>query len=232
MIYGIKGWQDKGKTALGLIAAKKLIISHGYSPADFVGNLHVNWPGAHCLTNPQMVKFVKALVSRGLKHRIIFLDEVDRLFPARFWHNREQTEALIGLWQDEKLFNQVIFTAHKGTATDVILRECTQIEVEPDYDEKSDCIYFTVYNLVDGLCYDDVAENVSKTIFPDYDRWEIIGQNPETAGNLPPVVGLGPPHYESLSGQRREDSSREPVYSPAVGGGGASSPAHPASPQI
>lgn len=194
MIYGIKGWQDKGKTALGLLTAKELILSHGYSPGEFVGNIHVNWPGAHCLTNPQMVKFVKSMVTRGLRHKIIFLDEADRLFPARFWHDKAQTEALVGLWQDEKLFNRIIYTAHKGSSIDVILRLTTQIELEPDYDAKNDCIDFTVYNACDGLVYEDCAEKVSETIFQDYDRWEIIGMTekpgPGAGDALAPGVDL------------------------------------------
>lgn len=178
MIYGVKGWQDKGKTSLGLLIAKELILYHGYSTSEFVGNLKVNWPDAHCLTNIQMRQFLKAMVKKGLKHKIIFLDEADRLIPARFWQDKEQTDALIGLWQDEKLFNRIIYTAHKGTSTDIILRLCTQMEFEPDYDEATDSIPFIIYNAVDGIVSDDCAEHVSVTIFPDYDRWEVIGLDP------------------------------------------------------
>jgi hypothetical protein len=175
MIVGVRAFQDKGKTALAIGTAKELVLYHGYSTAEVVVNLNLRWPDCHVLTNPQMRQYITRMVTHGLKHKIIILDEVDRLFPARFWHDKEQTEALIGLWQDVKLFNWIIYTAHKGTGTDIILRECTQVELEPEYDELRDLIDFTVYNAIDGLVYDDALLNVSKTIFPDYDRWEPIG---------------------------------------------------------
>ena len=188
MIVGFKGWQDKGKTALALLAAKELILYHGYSPDEFVANISVNWPGSHCLTSQQMRQYIRAMVSKGLKHKVILLDEVDRLFPARFWQDAAQTEALIGLWQDEKLFNYILYTAHRGTSLDIIMRLCTQIEIEPDYDEKNDCIDFTVYNAVDGFVFDDCAENVSKTIFPDYNRWAVVEYQRQKAGQQPDEI--------------------------------------------
>lgn len=202
MIYDFRGWQDKGKTALGLLAAKELILWHGYDPGEFVANIHVNWPGSHCLTNLQMVQFVKGMVKRGMSHKIIFLDEADRLFPARFWQGKEQTEALIGLWQDEKLFNQIILTSHKGTSTDIILRSCTQIEIEPEYSAARDSISFTVYNVVDGRVYEDVAENVSVTILNDYDRWEVIGQDTKTTWVPPQPQSLADRAEGSLAVSR------------------------------
>lgn len=188
MIVGFKGWQDKGKTALALIAAKELILYHGYSATEFVANVEVSWPGSHFLTSQQMRQYIRAMVTKGLKHKIILLDEVDRLFPARFWQDAAQTEALIGLWQDEKLFNYILYTAHRGTSLDIIMRLCTQIEIEPDYDELKDCIDFTVYNAVDGFVFDDCAENVSKTIFRDYHRWAVVDYQRQKAGQQPEIV--------------------------------------------
>lgn len=177
MIIGIRAFQDKGKTALAVGIAKELVFHHGYSFSEVIANLHLSrWPGSHCLSNKQMQVFIQRMVTRGLRHKIVILDEADRLFPARFWNKAEQSEALIGLWQDYKLFNCIIYTAHEGTSVDVILRSVTQIELVPEYSEKDNCIYFTVYNAVDGIVYDDCLLNPKEMVFPDYDRWEIIGQ--------------------------------------------------------
>lgn len=190
MIYGIRGWQDTGKTALAIGVAKELVFRHGYAFDEVVANLSLTrWPGAHSLTVPEMRLYVRKMVRTGLKHKIIILDEADRLFPARFWHNAEQTEALLGLWQDEKLFNRVIYTSHHGTSIDLMMRQTTQIELEPDYDSFNDCIPFRVYNAIDGIVYDDCLLDVSKMIFPDYNRWEVVGAITE-----PPGAGIRSPN--------------------------------------
>lgn len=177
MIVGIRAFQDKGKTALAIGTILELCAKHGYSYDEVVANLHLKIPvepGPHSLNNLQMRSFVRSMVSKGLKHKIVLLDEADRLFPARFWSQKEQTDALIGLWQDYKLFNYIIYTAHEGTSVDIVLRQVTQIELNPMYDEKNDCIPFVVYNAVDGFVDVDVLDRVSKNIFPYYDRWEVI----------------------------------------------------------
>lgn len=179
MIVSIRQFQDKGKTALAVGTILELCARHGYDYDEVVANLHLKFPvpedrQPHCLNNIQMRQYVKAMVTQGLKHKIVLLDEADRLFPARFWQQRGQTDALIGLWQDYKLFNYVIWTAHEGTGVDIVLREVTQIELEPDYYELEDCIPFVIYNGMDGLVDDDCLLNVSKNVFPYYDRWEVI----------------------------------------------------------
>lgn len=175
MIYMIRGRQSKGKTALAVATVKELILFHGYNYSEVVANILLpNWPGSHSLSNHQMKAYVKSMVTKGLKHKIIILDEVDRLFPARMWHDADQTDALIGLWQDEKLFNHIITTSHIGTSTDIILMQCSQIELLPDYHKEWDSIEFTVINDLDGEVHQDGVDNVSERVFPDYDRWEVI----------------------------------------------------------
>ena len=177
MIIGIRGWQDTGKTALAIGIIQELVFNHGYDFNEVVANIHLDFPvdiKPHYLENPKMREFIKSVVSRGLKHKIIMLDEADRLFPARFWQNTEQTDALIGLWQDYKLFNYVIWTGHKGTSVDILLRLTTQMELEPSYDQKNDCIPFIIYDGLHGRVDNDCLLNVSKRIFPYYHRWEVV----------------------------------------------------------
>lgn len=179
MIVGIRAFQDKGKTALAIGTILELCAHHGYAYNEVVGNLHFNFPlppdqAPHSMHNSNMRAYVRSMVTKGIKHKVVLMDEADRLFPARFWSQREQTDALIGLWQDYKLFNYVIYTAHEGTSVDVVLRQVTQIELAPEYDAKNDCINFTIYNAVDGFVDNDCLVNVSKNVFPYYDRWEVI----------------------------------------------------------
>lgn len=177
MIVGIRAFQDKGKTALAVGAILELCAHHGYSYDEVVANIKLKFPVQNppsSINNTQMRIFVRSMVSKGLKHKIVLLDECDRLFPARFWNKEGQTDALIGLWQDYKLFNYIIYTAHEGTSVDIVMRQVTQIELSPEYDEKNDCIYFDTINAIDGFLDDDCLLNVSKNIFPYYDRWETV----------------------------------------------------------
>jgi len=177
VIVGIKNWQDKGKTVLAVGTALELVLRHGYSFDEITANLNLTfpvYPRPICLNNEKMREYIKDMVETGIRHKIVIIDEADRVFPARFWQRHEQTDALIGLWQDYKLFNYIIYTAHRGTGTDVILREVTQIELEPEYDETNDCIPFTIYNALDGRVSNDCLLDVSKNVFPYYNRWEII----------------------------------------------------------
>lgn len=183
-ILAIRGWQDKGKTALAIGVAKELVLWHGYDTTEVICNFALNWPGVHCINNHQMRLYVKAMVSRGLKHKIIIIDEADRVFPARFWHDPEQTETLIGLWQDIKLFNWIIYTSHQGTSVDLLLRSVTQVELEPNYNPLKDTIPFIIYNAIDGVVEDDELLDVSRNIFSDYNRWEVIGLEKPPSGHV------------------------------------------------
>ena len=177
LIIAIREFQDKGKTALAVGIILELCARYGYDYDEVVSNIPLTFPvekPPHSINNQQMKMYVQQMVTKGLKHKIVFIDEADRVFPARFWQKEGQTEALIGLWQDYKLFNYVIYTAHEGTGVDLILRQVTQMELNPTYNAVNDCIYFTIYNAVDGLVDDDCLLNVSRNIFPYYDRWKEV----------------------------------------------------------
>jgi hypothetical protein len=186
MIIGIRNWQDTGKTALAVGTIIELLMFHGYEPDEVIANIMLKIPGTHSVNNAQMKQYIKAMIARGLKHKVILVDEADRVFPARFWQDRAQTEALLGLWQDVKCFHNVIYTAHTGTSVDINLRNTTQVELEPKYEAKKDRIPFRIYNALKGIVYDDCVENVSKRIFPFYDRWEIVGKNDNSRAERTP----------------------------------------------
>ena len=174
MIVGIKGIQDCGKTAIAVATIFELVAHHGYQWSEVVSNILIRRQGVNCVTNEVMRTFITRMVSGGIKHKIILIDEADRIFPSRFWQDREQSDALIGLWQDVKLFNWIIYTAHIGTSVDIMLRQTTQIGIIPLYVKGSDLIKFTIFNALYQRTIKETAENVSKTIFPYYDRWEPV----------------------------------------------------------
>lgn len=177
MIISIRAFQDKGKTALAVGLSLELCLHHGYRFDEIHANIPLDFPveeKPHLYNNAGLRRYIQMLVTTGERHKIIIVDEADRVFPARFWQKEEQTEALIGLWQDYKLFHYIIYTAHGGTGVDVVLRQVTQMELTPEYDKFNDCIPFTIYNAVDGYVSDDCLVDVSKRIFPYYHRWKRV----------------------------------------------------------
>lgn len=114
----------------------------------------------HYLRNKNMVQFIHVMVTKGVKHRIILIDEIDRVFPHRFWQDREQTETLLGLWQDEKLFNYIIGTAHLGLGIDKQIRESMQVEVITDIGIKGKTVNCTVMNALDMEIFQDTMSQV------------------------------------------------------------------------
>lgn len=180
MISSIRQIQDKGKTALQVAFILRLLFSSqkwpdGYRPDDVIVNYALKIPGCHCLNNQQMREYIKKTVTTGIKHKIIGITEADRVFPARFWHDKEQSETLLGFWQDVKLFNQVFWDSHVGTSVDVLLRETRQRAYIPDYDKLRDCINYTMIDGYTHKVYKGLRVlNVSKSVFPYYDRWEVI----------------------------------------------------------
>ena len=174
MITSVRGQQDCGKTASIVAADLEHMTWDGYRPDEVYCNFKLKVPGVNCLNNKQMVAFITDTVKNGIKHKIINITEADRVFPARFWQSREQTEALIGLWQDEKLFNLVYYDAHSGTGVDVTLRNVRQIAWIPKYNKAKDLIKVHVINGLYNREYSLVIPEVSKNVFPYYDRWEVI----------------------------------------------------------
>ena len=176
MIVGFKARQGRGKTASMVATLLDLIGRWGFSASEAVGNVSVNLDGFTKLNNKLLREYVAEMCHKGFKHKIILIDEIDRVFPARFWQQKEQTETLLGLWQDEKLFNWILYTAHLGKAIDKIIRDCTQIVVIPEYSKLDDTIFLTVINGLELTVSSDTIYPVSSLWTPKliYDRWEVV----------------------------------------------------------
>jgi hypothetical protein len=180
MISSIRGQQDTGKTALQVGFIRRLLANgqkwrNGYRPDDVIVNYALKIDGCHCINNQQMRAYIKKTVTTGIRHKIIGITEADRVFPARFWQDKEQSETLLGFWQDVKLFNQVFWDAHIGTGVDVMLRDTRQRAYIPKYNKHLDLIEYIMIDSYTMRVYKGLRMlNVSKSVFPYYDRWEVI----------------------------------------------------------
>jgi hypothetical protein len=174
VIISIKGIQDCGKTATMVACIREHLLCDGYKPEEVFVNFKLNISGVNCLTNANMKQFIRDMINHGYTHRIIGITEADRIFPARFWSNKEQTETLLGLWQDEKLFNIIYYDAHIGTSVDLVLRQTRQMSLIPKYNKRLNRIRVLFINGLFQKEYYKVIENVSEKVFPYYNRWEVI----------------------------------------------------------
>jgi hypothetical protein len=135
MVGLIKGKQRIGKTSWLIAIVLWLCWYGGYKPSEIVANLHLYnedgspLQGYHYLPNKDMKIFIAQMIPRKIEHIIVLIDEIDRVFSHRTWHNTEQLETLIGLWQDEKCFYNVWGTAHLGLSVDSLIREISQVEI-------------------------------------------------------------------------------------------------------
>ncbi len=174
MITSIRGVQGVGKTATMVAAIIEHLCCDGYTPDEVYVNFGLKIKGCHCLNNAQMRLFIRKMISEGLRHKIIGITEADRIFPSRFWNNKEQTETLLGLWQDEKLFNLIYYDAHIGTSVDLVLRSTRQMALIPHYLKAENRIRVLFINGLFQREYYKSIDNVKATIFPRYDRWQVI----------------------------------------------------------
>lgn len=176
MIASARNIQDTGKTAVCVGLLRYDLKFNGYVPDEAYVNYSLRIPGVHRLTNEQMVEFLKNMVKKGEKHKLIHITEIDRMFPARFWQDKEQTKALLGLWQDMKMFWKVYWDSHIGSSVDILLRETRQLAIVPHgYNKERDEIPFTIINGLYRKRVHKVLCNCSRLVFPLYDRWEGIG---------------------------------------------------------
>jgi hypothetical protein len=165
MIHIFKGKQRKGKTTVLVGTALWYVLNAGYDVSEIYSNIRLFHPNGeelktyHFLTISQMRLFVREMVEKGYRHKIIIIDEIDRVFPHRFWNKFGQTEALLGLWQDEKLFNIILGTTHIGKGTDLLIRESMQIEVFTEIDKPRDIVNLVVIDSLNQEIFDDVMYN-------------------------------------------------------------------------
>lgn len=174
MITGIPRVQDKGKTLLMVMMAIDLYDNYGFvevhSTVDIKG---IN--GINVYTKEEMRDYVGKMVRDKLRRQLVLIDEINSVFPARLWKREEQTETLLGLWQDYKMCNQVIYTTHIGVTVDKIIRDTTMGGrlMFPEYRKGYDDLIAVISDFRYMKRRIRRFVNVSK-YFTRYDRWSPV----------------------------------------------------------
>ncbi len=173
-IIGISGWQDTGKTVLGRIICDE-IISKGKT-YTVAANLHLkelSIPDKY-FTSKELIGFMERSITTQRKNCLFFFDEADRALQNRFWKDEDRTMALTGLWQDEKMDNDFLYTYHASGSVDKILRLATGIEIKVlDIDRRLWNLLIRIENWRTGKAWTTVVRGIDK-YFDKYDRWEVI----------------------------------------------------------
>jgi len=178
MIYIFKGKQRQYKTTT-MVAAALWYHLRGYALSEIYSNIRLYHPNGeelksyHYKNIAEMRLFVREMVEKGFQHIIVIIDEIDRVFPHRFWNRFGQTEALLGLWQDEKLFIIVMGTMHIGKGMDLLLRESMQVEVFTKFDKVNKVVKLVGVDTLNRRIFKDKMINVA-LVQKLFDSWKAV----------------------------------------------------------
>jgi len=168
VIVRVAHTQRKGGTATIVGIGLWLMAWGGYAPEDVCSNQTIRIQGVRKFTNQQLVHMLGVMVQEHLTGKVFLLAEADRTFPPRNWQDKKQTQALIGIQQDEKLRNWLVYDCHLR-GVDVLLDSATQIEIICEYRRRLDCIDLEITWLHDMREHVPARiERVSEVIFPYY----------------------------------------------------------------
>lgn len=189
--YHFRGSQDKGKTLMMVHFYRLLISLYGYLPSEAVGNLTITGgigieKGYQVLKGEKLHQYLWDLTHKPLRHKIVFIDEIDSEFPARFFQSREQTEIALRMWHSKKLHNYILFSSHLGRGSDLIFDLSANFEIIPhgvNWDNGT--IDATVINGLDLTTTIWQASDIFTTMHI-YDREETTEHTEEDSKKLRP----------------------------------------------
>lgn len=172
MIIGFKAWQDWGKTSLMVKTMLWLMAWGGYEPREVFSNVKVEIEGFQYRSSEGLAEALRVMSLKRVQHKVIGIDEADTVLSHRFWADKKQTEALLVLWKDIKMFNWFLWTAHRGPSVDVLLREATQVLVVPRYNRVTGNTKAGIIYSPNQISREAIFPNIRK-LFEEkmYDRW-------------------------------------------------------------
>lgn len=176
MISGIPRIQDTGKTLLMVMCAIDLVANEGFRQSDVTTSVEIKClPDARVVSIGEMREFCRYMVERNLRRQLVVIDEINSIFPARLWSDKEQTENLLGLWQDFKMGNQIFYTTHIGVSVDKIIREANMGGrlMFPQYYKDKDMLDVIISDFRYLVRQRRQFFNVSR-YFKEYDRWQPV----------------------------------------------------------
>lgn len=142
MIEVYRARQRRGKTTAMVARLIEILVKMQpyYTPADIYTNVYLTnlCPmGAHYMENDELKKTVFRWAEEGWQRKIFLIDELPKVFPARFFGDTQQTKMLLGLFQDEKLQSWFLCSTQMGLGYDKLIRDAHQQTWVPYYNKKT-----------------------------------------------------------------------------------------------
>ncbi|MCP4608954.1 MAG: AAA family ATPase [Planctomycetes bacterium] len=176
-VIGGFGWQGQGKTTGAIVLAEEInrqaVEIWGEPLNGPISNIELKgFPGSVWLDNAGLRDWIGRMVSEEYRGYIILIDEIDGVWPHRFWNDRKQGEQTVLFWQNRKLGNYIIYTSHM-LGTDKTIREATNYMYIPEYKRIRDELEFHVTALSKGWENEYVVCDVSD-YFEKFNSWGIV----------------------------------------------------------
>lgn len=167
------GGQDCGKTSLMVIDAiyDHYVLGHN-KPGEQFGNLHLDLKNYTYLPSGGLLELMKVIIQKKWVHKCLYFDEADRTLMPYKWFDDELQDAVVGCWQDVKMYNIIRYTTHYGDVL-IMLRRATQRVIVPHYFKEFDTTLCKLIKPHDHTVTIKQKNHISQA-FPVYDRWEVI----------------------------------------------------------
>lgn len=124
-----------------------------YDPQDVYANYFIDIKGVNCLTNDEMIAYLKAEIKAQTQKKIILIDECGQLLPALNYHDKKQVAIVRSFQQYPKLYKFLVYASAPGKSNgvDPNLRMITKYVLDNftyhhDKDRNKDYIDFRVNN--------------------------------------------------------------------------------------
>jgi hypothetical protein len=172
-IYKYIGGQDCGKTSLMVKAAiyDHYVLKYNH-PGEQFGNLHLDLKHYTYLPSEGIIELMAVMLRRKWLHKCLYIDEADRVLSPYWWFKEEQQDAVLGSWQDIKMYNIIRYTTHFGDVN-IMLRRATQRVVLPHFFKDYDATLAKLIRPHDRWYTHRIMYKISQS-FNVYDRWEVI----------------------------------------------------------
>lgn len=188
-VYHARGAESRGKTLWIAHYYRYLIDSHKQSPENAVGNLSFKGKygdGYQVLKGDDLRQYLWDLTHVPYRNKIVFIDEIDSEFPARFFMDKEQTIIATRLWHTAKLGNIVLMTSHIGNSADLIFHLATHYYIYPFIPSfQTNSLEYTIYSRLNNTLADGIAKDIIPTMLI-YNRTELTEDTQEEHNAIRP----------------------------------------------
>jgi hypothetical protein len=176
------GVMECGKTVDQIITVCQLVEEYDFPRDRIFSNIWLDIPGTHFMSNKELKKVIRRAFGKdskelGMFTRCIFvIGEADSLYSHRESVGNIGNDGSEDFWNLSQAYRfncHVLIEYHEGLGVLKLLRDKTEIGIEPEYDEYRDEIHEVIYNGHYDVILERTRGNVS-SVFPMYKRFAAV----------------------------------------------------------